>query len=66
MFKVIDTSNFDLETVADVLIEDGFATRNEAQKCADLQNMGRDENAYMWAMVVDQNYRLSRGMEDLV
>lgn len=66
-FKVIDTSNFGLETVADILVEEGFATEAEAQARADKQNEGRSQEfSPYWAEAVPASRRLWRGVEDLV
>lgn len=66
MWKVIDTSNFDLETVADELICENIPDKANAQKIANEHNTGRGDGSYMWAIVVPQSRRLSRGMEDLI
>lgn len=65
-FKVIDTDNFARDSVADVLVADGFETEAEARARADQQNEGRGERSDYWAIAVPAGHRLSRGMEDLV
>jgi uncharacterized protein YccT (UPF0319 family) len=65
-FKVIDTSNYALETVADVLLAEGFETKEEAQAVANQHNEGRGEGSCRWAIVVPAEQRLSRGMADII
>lgn len=65
-FKVVDVSNFDNESVAECLVAEGFKDHQSAQSCADMMNKDRGEGSYYWAVVKPGDYRLWRGMEDLV
>ena len=65
-WKVVDTSNHGIESIADVLIKDGFPTREAAQTVADEYNKDRDDYSRYWATVMDSRKALWRGMEELV
>lgn len=62
--KVIRVDNFARETVADKLIEEGL---DEVRAMALVNKMNAEQRGTdWWYRAVDDDYRLSRGMEDLV
>lgn len=64
--KVIDTDLYNREDVADILIADNLS-ESEAKALVDKTNEGRTElNSTHWAIMVPDDRRLSRGMEDLI
>lgn len=70
MLKIIGTDNLNRETVADTLVL-GFIPREEEAKAKEFVRwLNRLGHAYTDGgtcyKLVDQDYRLSRGMEDLV
>lgn len=67
-WKVVDHSNFEDETIADQLVDEGFATYDEAKLVCDNHNHihNNGEDPTYWAVVKPDTYRLWRGMEDLV
>jgi hypothetical protein len=71
MWKIIGTDNLNRESVADILIEDGLKSHAEAKEKCDAMNaesgiMNGPAVSGTWYTVVAHDYRLSRGMEDLV
>jgi len=61
--KVIGTDNYARDHIADVLVQDDLSDE-EARRLAESLNDTRDLST--WYLVVPDDYRLSRGMEDLV
>lgn len=62
--KVIGTDNLNRDSVADILVRDEMNPQ-AAQAMADELNEDAD-NPQFWYMAVADDYRLKRGMEDLV
>lgn len=62
--KVICTDNYARESVADRLVAEGLTEEQAAAKVGDLNVTNRNSND--WYRAVSDDYRLSRGMEDLV
>lgn len=62
--KVIGVDNFGRDSVADILIEDNL-TAEAAEKVVSDYNDSRFTRPY-WAIAVENNYKLWRGMEELV
>ena len=66
MYKIIATDNFDRETIADRLICDNISSEDLGSLMVDaLNGMGDDTDLWFYKLV-PHDYRLSRGMEDLV
>lgn len=65
--KIIGTDNLNRESVADVLIAENVH-QWYGQKIVDLLNKEANigDSSGTWYKVVDDGYRLSRGMEDLI
>lgn len=63
--KVILIDNFDREYIEDRLLKDNL-TEFEAKKTADDYNKSYSQNWDWFAKAVPDDYRLSRGMADLV
>ena len=63
--KVIGTSNFADESVADVLVEEDLSDR-EAEDMADAMNAKEGNDSHYYYQAVEDNARLWRGMEELV
>ena len=62
--KLIQVDGYQRDTVADILILEGLDKENsETVLEAHLKRWGSDS---IWFRVVDDNYVLSRGMEDLI
>lgn len=65
--KIICVDNYARETVADRLVADNIKSEEYAKcMCKALCDKYSSEYSTEWFQVVDDNYRLSRGMEDLV
>lgn len=69
--KIIGSDNFARETVADSLLLHHFPNTEEHKKkaeefCEWLNSFSCDSYGGVFYRVVDDDYRLSRGMEDLV
>jgi len=62
--KIVIVDNFGRESVADVLVAENV-NENYAQKIVDFLNSENGENSD-WFVLKPDDYRLSRGMEDLV
>jgi hypothetical protein len=65
MAKLIKTDNYNRDHIADELIYDQL-TLQEAQKMADEYNATVADGTDWYYQAVEDDYRLSRGMEDLV
>lgn len=65
MAKVVLVDNFDRETVADILLKDDI-TDSEASQLADEYNASHGSNWSYFARAVNDDYRLWRGMEELM
>jgi hypothetical protein len=63
--KLVLVDNYARETVADVLLRE-HVPAEDAQELADAYNKEQGPNPYRWCVVKPDDYRLSRGMEDLV
>lgn len=63
--KVAGLDNLARESVADVLVRDEMNPQ-AAQAMADEMNAEAGLNPPRWYVAVEDDYRLSRGMEDLV
>lgn len=62
--KIIATDNLARESVADRLVADNISDKREGELMVDaLNSCRRGED---WYVLVADNYRLSRGMEDLL
>lgn len=69
MIKIIGTDNFNRESVADVLLMDHIPTHHRADAemaCTFLNKFTCDDSGGTHYVVVPGDYRLSRGMADLV
>lgn len=64
-YKVIGRSNFNLESVADILIQDNLTEANAVAIVESMNKTVQDGSTYYY-YAVPQDTRLSRGMEDLV
>lgn len=66
--KIIAVDNFAQETVADLLVAENITNKSYAEVMAKALNERYciDDNAPRFYRVVQDDYRLSRGMEDLV
>lgn len=62
--KVIRVDNYNRESIADSLIEEGLSEDQARAKAAELNDSLRDHNWFYRAVADD--YRLSRGMDDIV
>lgn len=64
--KVIDVDMWDRENIEDVLRFENL-TKEQADNYVKQLNAHRTEdNSTRWARAVDDDYRLNRGMEDLI
>lgn len=63
--KVVLVDNFDRESVADLLLAENVS-QEEAENIADAYNEKQTDSAPYWAVVKNDDYRLWRGMEDLM
>lgn len=64
--KIIRTDNFARETVADVLIAENIKSEELGRVMVEaLQNWKKREEVD-WYILVQDNHRLSRGLEDLI
>lgn len=63
--KVILVDNFDRESVADVLLEEGL-TELEAMEVAEKYNERYPDDWPWFARAVGDNYKLWRGIVDLI
>jgi hypothetical protein len=63
--KVIGVDNFARESVPDILVQDEMNPEAAASLASRMNEEGGDK-ANRWYIAVEDNYRLSRGMEDLV
>ena len=65
--KIVGMDNYNRESIADKLHSEGYKTKEEAQAICDQLNAGDEGNrdGYYYQVVGD-DYRLWRGMEDLV
>ena len=64
--KIIWTDNFNNETVADRLVASGIKHRAEGEAMLKGLRDTCTESGPNWYNLVEDDYRLSRGMEDLV
>jgi len=63
--KVIGTSNFADESVADFLVEDNLSAE-AAETLAKQKNTEGNDNSYYYYRTVEDDYRLWGGMSELV
>jgi hypothetical protein len=63
--KIVMVDNYNRDSVADVLIAENV-NENYAQKIVEFLNEKEGENSTNWFSLKPDDYRLSRGMEDLV
>ena len=63
--KVVAVDNYAREDVADLLIAESVSN-DEAHRLAKEYNDKQGPHPYRWAIITEDDYRLSRGMEDLV
>lgn len=61
--KVVLVDNYARDSVADSLLQDGLS-QEEAEKVAAVYNAKK--NWFWYAVVVDDDYRLHRGVEDMI
>lgn len=64
--KVVDVDMFARESVADILIAENLSSQDASAMVGELNRNRTEDNSDRWARVVKDDYRLSRGMEDLV
>jgi len=64
--KVIGVDNFGRETVADHLVAEGLSDEEAKRMCDELNTKHGGEGAFIWYRVMPDDYRLWRGMEDLI
>ncbi len=65
MFKIVGVDSLARETIADTLVTT-VRSKDTADKIAKLLNEDSGPDPYYWYIVCDGDYRLSRGMEDLI
>ena len=64
--KIIRTSNYNIESEAEYVVADNIKHMLQAEvMCCALQDNSRRSD-YDWFRVVDDNYKLWRGMEEFV
>lgn len=64
--KIIAVDNFNRETVADHLVADNIRSEREGKIMLDALRATCDEHGHTWYRLVENDYRLSRGMADIV
>lgn len=63
--KVVLVDNYDRETVEDLLLAENVS-QEEAEQIADAYNEKQTDSAPYWAVVKNDDYRLWRGMRDVL
>lgn len=66
MAKLILVDNFNRETVADVLVEENLSEKEANKKAGDYNNEHRSVNGDWFAKAVSDDYKLWRGIEELI
>ena len=66
MPKIIATSNFDLESVAEWIVAENVNEPYVSELCAFMNEKHGGDNATYFFVVKDNTYKLWRGMEDLI
>jgi hypothetical protein len=70
-FKIVGKDNLNRETVADRLLHSGIPDIPENRKkaeeyCSWINEFSCDDHGGTFYTIVESDYRLSRGMEDLI
>jgi hypothetical protein len=63
--KVVGIDSYARDTIADTLVEENL-DEQAAITLVERMNSEAGENPSRWYVMVEDDYRLSRGMEDLV
>lgn len=64
--KIIGTDNFDRENVADWLVADNIKSEREGKVMLEALQSTCSSHGAAWYKLVEDDYRLSRGMADIV
>lgn len=66
MAKLILVDNFNRENIADVLVEDGLDEKEANERANKYNDENRNMNWNWFAKAVSDDYKLWRGMEELI